>query len=98
MVRTYGRLYTTLFAFIHLLRNDWRVHANAAVPNKFNTPGRVMVCVYACVLLGVCQRCPTLPELSICADMAGLSVLVLVGGLYDFLLNDDSVTRYLFFW
>ena len=56
MVRTYGRWSTTLFALIHFLRNDWRVHANAAIPNKFNNPGRIVqaiVCVYACVLLGI---------------------------------------------
>jgi len=52
MVKTYGRRYTALFALIHLLRNDWRVHTNAAVPNKLNNPGRtVIVCVCACVEL-----------------------------------------------
>ena len=105
MVRTYGRWSTTLFALIHFLRNDWRVHANAAIPNKFNNPGRIVqaiVCVCMCFARHLSWWVVRNALLHLSYLFAANDVLVLEGVLIDdcmiFLNDDDSVMSSSFFW
>ena len=37
---TYGSVCATLFALIHFLKNNWRVHVSTAIPNNWATDPR----------------------------------------------------------